>query len=69
MSRVEPLGPAYDAEIERGHVLVEINRRPVRTVEDYQRIVSAARPGDVLALQIYKPELLQRELHTVTIHP
>ncbi len=31
VSRVEPMSPAFDADIERGHVLLEINRQPVRT--------------------------------------
>jgi serine protease Do len=69
VSRVEPLSPAFDATIERGHVLLEINRQPVRSVRDYRRILDAARPGDVLAFQIYKPEILQRELHTISLEP
>jgi serine protease Do len=69
VSRVEPMSAAFDAKIERGHVLLEINRQPVRTVRDYQRLVTQARPGDVLALQLYKPELLQRTLHTLKIEP
>ena len=67
VSRVEPLSPAFDARIERGHLVLEINRRPVRTVREYQRILAEARPGDVLALQVYRPEILQRELHTLTV--
>ena len=69
VSRVEPMSPAFDAEIERGHILLEINRRPVRNATDYQRIAAMARPGDVLLFQIYKPELLQRALHTLKIDP
>ena len=38
ISRVDPLSPAFDAEIERGHVLLEINRHPVRSVDDYRRL-------------------------------
>ena len=50
VSRVEPMSPAFDADIERGHVLLEINRQPVRSVEDYRRLDGRARPGDVLTL-------------------
>jgi serine protease Do len=67
VSRVEPMSAAFDAHIERGHVLLEINREPTRTVRDYQRIVAKMHPGDVLAVQVYKPELLQRALQTITI--
>ena len=66
VSRVEPMSPAFDAEIERGHVLLEINRQPVRSIEDYQRLTSRARSGDVLTLYLYKPES-GRALHTVKI--
>jgi serine protease Do len=68
VSRVDPLSPAFDAEIERGFIVLEINRRPVRSVDDYQRLTSGARPGDVLTLYVYKPEPVdQRALLTVRI--
>ena len=46
---------------------MEINRKPIRSVVDYQRIISAAKPGDVLALYYYDPTLAQRSLLTVTV--
>jgi serine protease Do len=67
VSQVEPLSPAFDADIERGHVLLEINRKPVRTMDDYRRLTAAVRPGDVLTIYVYKPELNQRALETVKI--
>ena len=60
VSRVEPMSPAFDAQLQQGHVLLEINRQPVRSV---QRLSSAssreARPGDVLTFFVYQPERLQ----------
>ncbi|MBI4264909.1 MAG: Do family serine endopeptidase [Acidobacteria bacterium] len=67
VSRVDPLSPAFDAEVERGHVLLEINRQPVESLEDFRRLTADARPGDVLTLYLYRPELEQRTLRTVTI--
>jgi serine protease Do len=67
VSRVEPTGPAFDAGIDRGHVLLEINRQPVRSIDDYRRLTDGARPGDVLAMYVYKPELGQRTLDTIKI--
>ena len=67
VSRVEPMSPAFDADVERGHVLLEINRHPVRSVDDYRRLTANAKPGDILALYIYKPESDSRALHTVKI--
>jgi serine protease Do len=67
VSRVEPMSPAFDAEIERGHIVLEINRHPVRTIDDFRRLTSSARPGDVLAVYLYIPEIQQRRLSTVRI--
>jgi serine protease Do len=67
VSRVDPAGAAFSSLIRRGFVIMEINRKPIRSVADYQRIVSAARPGDVLALYYYNPTLTQRALVTVTV--
>ncbi len=67
VSRVEPMSPAFDADVERGHVLLEINRQPVRSIDDYRRLTADARPGDILALYFYKPELEQRSLQTIKI--
>ena len=67
ISRVEPMSPAFDADLERGHVLLEINRHPVRSVDDYRRLTANAKMGDILALYIYMPESDQRQLHTIKI--
>jgi serine protease Do len=56
VSRVEPMSPAFDAEIERGAVVLEINRRPVTSVADYHRLTEGARAGDVLAFYLYVPD-------------
>ena len=56
VSRVDPAGPAFDAEIQRGHVLLQINRRPVKSVEDYRRLMTGVHSGDVLTLYVYRPE-------------
>ncbi|MBA2303755.1 MAG: trypsin-like peptidase domain-containing protein [Acidobacteria bacterium] len=67
--RVDATGAAFSAQVRSGFVITEINRRPVRSVSDYERIVSAARPGDVLAIYCYDPSVAQRRLVTVTVEP
>lgn len=67
VARVEPMSPAFDAAIERGHVVLEINRQRVQDAEDYRRLTATARPGDILTMYVYKPELDQRTLETVKI--
>jgi serine protease Do len=66
VSRVDPTGAAHQV-LRRGFVIMEVNRKPTRTVAEYQRIVGAARPGDVLAIYYYDPPLALRSLVTVII--
>jgi serine protease Do len=65
--RVEPLSSASDAGVERGAVLLEVNRQPVDSADTFRRIARSARPGDVLTLFLYSPELDQRQLKTVRV--
>jgi serine protease Do len=67
VSRVDPTGAAFAASVRRGFVIMEINRQPIRAMADYQRIIRAAKPGDILALYCYDPTLGERALVTVTV--
>jgi serine protease Do len=67
ITRVEPMSSAFDNGIERGTVLLEINRERVESVAEYRRIVRAARPGDILTLWVYSPDLVQRQLKTIRV--
>jgi serine protease Do len=67
ITRVEPLSPSFDAEVQRGTVLLEINRKPVASSADFRRLAGAARPGDILALYLYLPDLDSRKLLTVRV--
>jgi serine protease Do len=67
INRVDPTGAAFSAAMRRGFVITEINRRQVRTVADYDKVLAASRPGDVLALLYYDPSVAQRALVTVTM--
>ena len=67
VSRVDPMGPAYDADIERGNILLEINRQPVHSIEDFRRLTANTRSGEVLAFYLFKPEGPRRELRTVKV--
>lgn len=67
VTQVELLSPAYDGEIERGSVIMEINRARLSSVEDYRRITGAARPGDPLTFYLYVPSVGRHELHTIQV--
>jgi serine protease Do len=67
ITRVEPMTSSFDGGIERGTVLLEINRQRVESIADYRRIARAARTGDILALYVYAPDLDQRQLKTIRV--
>src|SRR5712691_1653106 len=67
ITRVEPMSSSFDGGIERGTVLLEINRQRVESVAEYHRLVRAAHVGDILTLYIYAPDLDQRQLKTVRV--
>ncbi|MBP7568742.1 MAG: Do family serine endopeptidase [Acidobacteria bacterium] len=65
---VEPLSPAYDAEIRRGYVILEINRQLVASAADYRRAAGRARAGEVLTFLVHMTSG-QRALRTVRVEP
>jgi len=67
ITRVEGMSSSFDGGIERGTILLEINRQRIETAAEYRRIARAARPGDVLTLYIYAPDLEQRQLKTIRV--
>jgi serine protease Do len=67
VTQVELLSPAYDGEIDRGSIIMEINRARVGSVADYRRITWAARPGDPLTFFVYAPGTGVRSLHTIQV--
>ena len=67
VTKVEPLGPSFDAGVERNTLIMEINRKPVESAGEYRKIALASHPGDVLALYLYYPDLDQRRLVTVRV--
>jgi serine protease Do len=67
VTRVEPMSSSFDADVQRGNVLLEINRQVVESVGDFRRIARGARPGDILTLYIYAPDVDQRQLKTIRV--
>jgi serine protease Do len=55
VSEVDPLGPAADARLAVGHIIVEANRQPIHSIEDFYRILSALKSGDVLIIRFMPP--------------
>lgn len=66
---VEPMGPAEEAGLDHGDVILEINRQPVRSLADYLGQAAAVRSGDVLAIYTYVPAAGQRALRAIRVEP
>ena len=45
VTAVEPASAADESGIRRGDVIVEVDRKPVRSIDDYKKAVAAARKG------------------------
>jgi serine protease Do len=67
VTRVDPMSAAYDAGIQRDHVVMEINRRPVSTADVYNRLARSAQAGDVLAVYVYIPGSEQRAIRAIRV--
>src|SRR5437763_1765842 len=67
VTRVEPMSASFDADLQRGNIVLEINRERIESVADFRRIARAARPGDLLTLYIYEPDVNQRKLKTIRV--
>jgi S1-C subfamily serine protease len=65
--RIDPVGPAFVPALRRGFVIMEINRQPVRSVAEFERIIAAARTGDALAFYGYDPSVGQKEIVMATV--
>jgi serine protease Do len=69
VQRVEPMSAAQDAGIDRGQIILEINRQPVDSVAGMRRILSGVRAGDAMAMFIYIPDIEQKNIRTVRMEP
>ena len=65
VQRVEPLSVAHDAGIERGVIILEVNRQPVNSIAGFRRIVGGAQPGEILVVFLYDPDADVRSIRTV----
>ncbi len=55
---VAPGSVAEDARLKAGDVISHINRIPVKTNEDFKRVLGELHSGDPIVLQIYREKLL-----------
>ena len=65
ISDIDPLGPAAEMRWLPGHVIIEVNRQPVRNMEDFQKITANLHDGTALVLRIIQPN--QKESRLVAL--
>jgi serine protease Do len=49
---VDQAGIAFDAGVQKSMVIQRINRHPVATIEDFERVINALKPGDPIVLHV-----------------
>jgi serine protease Do len=49
---VDPAGIASDAGVTKSMVIQRINRQPVATIEDFERVINGLKPGDPIVLHV-----------------
>jgi S1-C subfamily serine protease len=69
VSEVDPAGPSRLANLRINHVLLEINRHPVASIEEYRARVAALPAGASVALLVYDRATSQRIICTVVADP
>ena len=67
ITAVADFGAAERKGVNEGMRILEINRQKIHGMADYQRVVSAARPGDPLTFYVFVPGLNQRGLRTLRV--
>jgi serine protease Do len=49
---VDQAGLAYDAGLQKNMVIERVNRQPVSTIEDFERIINSLKPGDPIVMHV-----------------
>ncbi len=64
---VDPAGPARLAQVRLNQVILEINRRPVRSVAEYRAAEASLKPGETVALLVYDKFSQQRQIYSFSL--
>lgn len=52
VQEVDQAGIAFDAGLQKYMVVERVNRQPVNTIEDFERIINALKPGDPIVMHV-----------------
>lgn len=65
INSVQPGGPADKAGLKSGDIVLQVGGKPVENASDMARLISSARPGQPLALEIWR----NKASRTLTVTP
>jgi serine protease Do len=65
VSEVDTAGPAHLARVQTSNVIVEVNRRPVRSEAEFRAIAATIKPGEPVALLVFDHWTGTRVIRTV----
>jgi serine protease Do len=66
---VDPAGPARLARVRAGHIVLEVNRRRVRTASEFLTVIASLKPGEVAAILLFDQLTDQRVLAAIITDP
>jgi serine protease Do len=66
IANVDHLSPAAEAGLETGDLILEINKHPIRSLLEYQKLISHFKREDVVMLLVSRPKS-QTETYIVTL--
>ncbi|MCA1613444.1 MAG: PDZ domain-containing protein, partial [Acidobacteria bacterium] len=49
---VDPSGIANEANVRENMVIQRVNRTPINTIEDFERVINSLKPGDAVVLNV-----------------
>ncbi|HEY3174543.1 MAG TPA: Do family serine endopeptidase [Candidatus Polarisedimenticolia bacterium] len=55
VTHISQVSSAWEKGLREGDVIVQVNRRPVSTIEEYRAVVEPIKPGDLMTLYVVTP--------------
>jgi serine protease Do len=67
VTNVDAAGPARQAQMIEGQIILEVNRKPVLSAAEFRAVLAGLRPGEPVALLVF--DRLSDQRLIATIHP